>query len=327
MGLRRHRGQHHVGVRQLRGDPLERRRRAPRTAPPAASRTRSSRPLGRPVDHDDAPRRIAGAGRSDSARKTPRPMSPAPTTTTRASRSPAPSAPRADGHRGVGERRRPLADAGLGADALAGLQGVAEQRREDRAARALLLGPLEGAPHLADDLGLAGHHRLEARRHGEEVRGDVVVEADQGVERQLLDRDAGLLGEDVVDLGHRVVEAVHHRVDLGPQAGREHDRLLHVAPVAEGAQRLVQVRVGDRRGLEQRQRGLRVLQPYDDDGHSESSWVGAQFAGPAARRASRRRGRGQARSWGGDIPTARMSGHPARPRRRRRGSAASWRAR
>ena len=51
--------------------------------------------------------------------------------------------------------------------------------------------------------------------------------------RQVLHRDAGVLGEDLVDLGHGVVEAVHDRVDLGAQAGREHHRLLDVAAVAQ----------------------------------------------------------------------------------------------
>ena len=86
-----------------------------------------------------------------------------------------------------------------------------------------------------------------------------------------------VLGEDVVDLRHGVVEAVDHRVDLGAQAGREHDRLLHVAAVVQRAEHLVQVGVGDGRRLEQRQRGLRVLEPYDDDGHSVPSWVGSQL--------------------------------------------------
>ena len=214
---------------------------------------------------------------SERARQTPRPMSPAPTTTTRAPRRPAPSVPTGDRHRGVGERRRALADARLGADPLARLQRVPEERREHRAAGALLLRPFEGVPDLADDLGLPGHHGLEARRHREQVGGDVVVEADAGVGRQLLHRDAGVLGEDLVDLGHGVVEAVHHGVDLGAQAGREHHRLLDVAAVAQLAEHLVQVGVADGSRLEQGQRGLRVLEPYDDDGHSVPSWVGSQL--------------------------------------------------
>ena len=86
-----------------------------------------------------------------------------------------------------------------------------------------------------------------------------------------------VLGQHVVDLGHGVVEAVDHGVHLGAQAGREHDRLLDVAAVAQRAERLVQVGVRDGRRLEQRQRGLRVLEPYDDDGHSVPSWVGSQL--------------------------------------------------
>ena len=222
-----------------------------------------------------------------------------------------------DRHRGVGERRRPLADAGLGAHPLARLQRVPEERREDGPRRALLLGPLEGPPDLAHHLGLPGHHRLEARGHREEVGGDVVVEADGGVGGELLHREARMLGEDVVDLRHGVVEAVHHRVDLGAQAGREDHGLLDVAAVAQRAERLVQVGVGDGRGLEQRQRGLRVLEPYDDDGHSVPSWVGSQLcrsrpsacqspAGPRAVSPAR---------TAAESPTARIIGArpPSRP--------------
>ena len=103
---------------------------------------------------------------------------------------------------------------------------------------------------------------------------------------------AGLLGQDVVDLGHRVVEAVDHGVDLGAQAGREDHRLEHVAPVAQRAQHLVQVLVGYGRRLEQWQRCLGVLEPYDDDGHSDPSWVGPQLC---RSRDAGRQSRGQRR--------------------------------
>ncbi len=267
VGLCRHRRQHHVRVRQLRGDVVER-RRAHLERRLGHRAHQFVRALGRPVDDDhplrcvgggqigqrteDAPAHVARSDHHDARAAQPR--------TVRATR---------DRHRGVGERRRPLADPRLGAHTLAGLEGVAEERGEDRAARALLLGPFEGAPDLAGDLGLPRDDGLEARRHREEVGGDVVVEAEDGVKGELFDRDLRLLGQDVVDLGDGVVEPVHHRVDLGAQAGREHDRLLHVALVAQRAERLVQVRLRDRRGLEQRQGRLRVLQPYDDDGHWE----------------------------------------------------------
>ena len=145
----------------------------------------------------------------------------------------------ATGHRdgGVGEGGRPLADPGLGPHPLAGLERVAEEGGEHRAAGPLLLGALEGPPDLAHHLGLARDDGLEARGDGEEVGGDVVVEADDRVLGELLDRKAGVLGEDVVDLGHGVVEAVDDGVDLGAQAGREHHRFLDVAAVAQRAER------------------------------------------------------------------------------------------
>ena len=85
---------------------------------------------------------------------------------------------------------------------------------------------LEGPSNLAHHLALTQHRRLEPRGDGEEVGGDVVVEADGGAGRQLVGRDPGVLGQHLVDLGHRIVEAVHHGVDLGAQAGREH----HASP-------------------------------------------------------------------------------------------------
>ena len=239
-----------------------------------------------------------------------------------------------DGHGGVGERRGALADAGLGAHPLARLQRVPEERIEDGTRRALFLGPLEGPADLSDHLGLARHHRFEPRGHREQVGGHVVVEADGGVGRQLLHREVRVLGQDVVDLRHGVVEAVHHGVHLGAQAGREHDRLLDVAAVVQRAERLVQIGVGDGRRLEQRQRGLRVLEPYDDDGHSVPSCIGSQVCrswstacqSPADRRAVRP-APDPARappiaSWG---RARRLPRAPRRGPGRTRGPAAQWR--
>jgi hypothetical protein len=41
--------------------------------------------------------------------------------------------------------------------------------------------------------------------------------------------------------------------------------------VAQGAQHLVQIRVTDRHRLEEREGGLLVLEPNDDDGHADAS--------------------------------------------------------
>ena len=83
-----------------------------------------------------------------------------------------------------------------------------------------------------------------------------------------------MLGQHLVDLGHRIVEAIHDGVDLGAQAGGEDHGLLQVAAVAQCGQHLVQVRVADRHRLEKREGGLLVLEPNDDDGHAFASSVG-----------------------------------------------------
>jgi hypothetical protein len=55
---------------------------------------------------------------------------------------------------------------------------VAEQARQDRAGGTLGLGVLEGAPHLAEHLGLAQHARTQTGGDLEQMGGDAVVEQD-----------------------------------------------------------------------------------------------------------------------------------------------------
>jgi hypothetical protein len=172
----------------------------------------------------------------------------------------------------MGERRGPARDARLGAHPLTGLQRVLEEGGEHRAADPILFCLLEGPTDLPDHFALAQDGRLEPGRDGEEMGRHVVVEADRGMRRQLLDGDAGLVGQDFVHLGHRIVEAIHDGVDLRPQARREHHHLLQIATVTEVRQHLVQVRVTERHRLEEREGGLLVLEPYDDDGHADASW-------------------------------------------------------
>ena len=105
-----------------------------------------------------------------------------------------------------------LADRGLRPDPLADGQRLAEHPVEQRPGRS----GLEGGAHLAEDLALAGHERVEARRDPEEVqRRRLVVQAvEDAVER--------LAGELLERREHRVlVDAVD--VQLGAVARREAD--------------------------------------------------------------------------------------------------------
>ena len=102
----------------------------------------------------------------------------------------------------------------------------------------------------------------------------VIVEAHRGAGLELVLGDPREMGQHAVDLGHGIVEPVHHGIDLGAQAGGQDDGLLQVPAVTEGTEHLVQVGVADGHRLEEREGGLLVLEPYDDDGHADPSWVG-----------------------------------------------------
>ncbi len=73
--------------------------------------------------------------------------------------------------RDLRDRKRPLRERRLGARALAGGKGAAEEAVEHGAGRVLDQRELVGALDLALDLGLADDHRLEAGGDAEEVVG------------------------------------------------------------------------------------------------------------------------------------------------------------
>ena len=68
------------------------------------------------------------------------------------------------------DRRRVLTDARLAAHALADVQRLAEEAVEDRTDGARVLGRLVRAPHLAEDLRLAGDEGVQPGRYAEEVK-------------------------------------------------------------------------------------------------------------------------------------------------------------
>ena len=178
------------------------------------------------------------------------------------------------GHRAVGERGDAPGDGRLRPDPLAGLDGMAEEGAEHRARDLLALGPLPGPSDLAEDLGLAEHRRVEPGGHREEMAGDVVVEPDGEVLGQRLDRAAADGGQELLDLGHAVVEALDHRVDLGAQAGRQDDRLGQVGLVPQAPERLGEGALGDRHPVEQVEGDWRCSRPttITDTGPPHLGW-------------------------------------------------------
>ena len=110
-------------------------------------------------------------------------IAPAPTTTTRRPRHVVGGAV----ERGGDEGRGGPVDVGLGVGALADAQRLLEEGVEGRADGAELLAEAERVAGLAEDLGLADGHRVEAGRDLEEVGDGAVVVVDVEVRQHRLD--------------------------------------------------------------------------------------------------------------------------------------------
>ena len=150
---------------------------------------------------------------------------------------------------------------------------MAEESSEHGAGHLLVLGSFPGPADLSEHLGLTEDRRVETGGHPEEMTGDVVVEADGQVLRQGVDRAAAGRGQKLLELGHAVVEALDHRVDLGAETGREDDHLRQVGLVPQTAEGLGQGALGHRHPVQQIERGVSLLEPDDDHRHGATSTI------------------------------------------------------
>jgi hypothetical protein len=158
-----------------------------------------------------------------------------------------------DGHRG---HRHPRAiDPGLRAHALAGGERRAEQPVADRAGGPLDERQLVGALHLPLDLGLADDHRVEPRRHREEVPRRLAPA--QGVEgaEQLGGAQLGLAREDREGGALRLHGIRRHQVELRTVAGGERHPLVDGLQAHELREHARRAPLGQREPLAQGQRG------------------------------------------------------------------------
>ena len=138
--------------------------------------------------------KTASTPRAASARAVSSAVSPAPTTRTRALLEVA-ERPLRQLDRDLRHRERALGERGLGARALAGGQGAAEEPVEHRPGRVLDQRQLVGALDLALDLGLADDHRLEAGGDPEEMPGGAGAAQRVEVRDELGRADVRLAGE------------------------------------------------------------------------------------------------------------------------------------
>ena len=82
--------------------------------------------------------------------------------------------------RGERQRHRVVADAGLGAHDLRGLERMLEKAVQNGAEGLVLLGGLPGLLDLADHLGFAEHHRIHARGDLEQMQhGQAMLQREQ----------------------------------------------------------------------------------------------------------------------------------------------------
>ena len=103
---------------------------------------------------------------------------------------------------------------------------------------------------------------------------------------QRLDRAAADGGQELLELGHAVVEPLDHGIDLGAQAGGQDDGLGQVGLVPQPAEGLGQGALGHRHPLEQVERGLALLEADDDHRHavttSSLTWFASCFTWSSA---------------------------------------------
>ena len=136
-----------------------------------------------------------------------------------------------DGH--AGHRDGAASDLRLGAHSLRGRLRPGHEAREIRAGGAVLLRGLVRLLDLAEDLRFPDDHRVEARRHAEEVREGFVLAAHHGMRR------AGR-----TDLADQIVgdrARIGDREDLQAVAGRDEERLAHAGNRLQPPQSLRQI--------------------------------------------------------------------------------------
>ena len=180
-------------------------------------------------------------------------------------------------HRRGSHRDGRAADVGLRADVLGDGERALEKAVQHKPQRSGGFGIAHRLLHLAQDLRLAQHHRVEAGRHPERVRHRLFARQREKIGRQRI-------------LGH-VVEAFEPaddglrlrpmHVDLGAVAGRQDRRFLDRRQPQKVAERMPERVRRERDPLAHLERRSRVVEAEGVEGHKavsqggESRWATA----------------------------------------------------
>jgi hypothetical protein len=189
-------------------------------------------------------------------------------------------------HGGGGHADRVGADLGGGTDLLGDRKGALEQLVQRGAQGAGFVGLAHRLLHLAQDLRLAQHHRIQARRHAEGVAGGRTVFQHVGVVLQVVGADAACGSQPRHRGCHQFFGsgAVGGHVQLGAIAGR-HQRRFGRGPlqlVLQAAQSRGQRFGRERQAAPQVQRCGGVIQAEGEDGHGADCRIGACGTGVGA---------------------------------------------
>jgi hypothetical protein len=186
-------------------------------------------------------------------------------------------------HPGVGDGHGEPPQLGLAADLLGHREGLGEQRVQHRPHRLAGLREREGVLHLAQDLRLAHHHRVEAGRHAERVTDGLVLQVRVQVRLDLGQRHAALRAEAREDRGAGLAGHVGDAVDLHAVAGGHHHRLAQ-RPAHQLGEQLAQLVVVERELLAQLHGSAAMAQPgHEQRGHQEPCRPWASAPAPSVR--------------------------------------------
>jgi hypothetical protein len=129
-------------------------------------------------------------------------------------------------HRGRRHRHAVRPYLGVGADFLRHGKRALEELVQDRAERPGRLGDAHRFLQLTEDLRLAKHHRVEARRDTERVAHRLLARQRIEVRREIVRAQPVVLGKP----GRRALRFARGNVDLGAVAGRQDRRSLAPRP-------------------------------------------------------------------------------------------------
>ena len=144
-------------------------------------------------------------------------------------------------HRGGGDGHREAAHLRLRAHALGHAEGLAHEGVEHGAHGAARLRQREGILHLPQDLRLADHQRVQARRHPEGVTHRLLAGMREEVGLDGPERDAAMRPQLAEGGRPRLAGRLRHAVDLHPVAGGEDHELRRGALRGERGHHLAQL--------------------------------------------------------------------------------------